>query len=58
MLPVMGSRLHGGMAAKTCVEHSQAAERSGLTSVWFAENPFDRGILPATDLEYFESAQP
>ena len=47
MLPVMGVRLHGGMAPKACVELSEVAEQSGFKSVWFAENPFDRGVLPA-----------
>ena len=46
MLPVIGVRLHGGMAPKTCMQLSRVAELNGFTSVWFAENPFDRGVLP------------
>ena len=46
MLPVIGVRLHGGMAPKTCMQLSRVAELNGFASVWFAENPFDRGVLP------------
>jgi len=40
-------RLHGGLSARACVEQAGAAERAGLSAVWFAENPFNRGVLPA-----------
>jgi 5,10-methylenetetrahydromethanopterin reductase len=40
-------RLHGGLSAAACVEQARAAERAGFSTVWFAENPFNRGVLPA-----------
>jgi len=40
-------RLHGGLTAAACAEQAQAAERAGFSTVWFAENPFNRGVLPA-----------
>ena len=40
-------RLHGGLPAAACVEQARAAERAGFSTVWFAENPFNRGVLPA-----------
>ncbi len=40
-------RLHGGMTPQQCVAQAQAAEAAGLGGLWFAENPFGRGILPA-----------
>ena len=46
-IPVVGMRLHGGMAPKPSIELAVAAEKSGFVSVWFAENPFNRGVLPA-----------
>jgi 5,10-methylenetetrahydromethanopterin reductase len=46
-LPRIGLRLHGGMAPRRCIELARAAEAHGLASVWFAENPFHRGVLPA-----------
>lgn len=46
-LPRLGMRLHGGLAPNRCVELARAAEANGLTSVWFAENPLERGALPA-----------
>src|SRR2546422_6918307 len=46
-LPTIGTRVHGGMPPQACVEIAQAAERSGLAGIWFAENPFYRGVLPA-----------
>jgi 5,10-methylenetetrahydromethanopterin reductase len=45
--PKLGIRLHGGLAPKQCVELAKAAEASGFASVWFAENPLERGALPA-----------
>ena len=35
------------MTPTQCVEQAQAAEAAGLGGVWFAENPFNRGTLPA-----------
>ncbi len=45
-LPKLGVRLHGGMAPAACVELATLAERSGFAAIWFAENPFQRGVLP------------
>lgn len=46
-LPRLSIRLHGGMTPKACVEQASAAEAAGIDAIWFAENPFARGILPA-----------
>jgi 5,10-methylenetetrahydromethanopterin reductase len=46
-LPKLAVRLHGGMTAQHCVAQARAAEAAGFDAVWFAENPFGRGILPA-----------
>ncbi len=46
-LPRLGIRLHGGMTPQTCVEQARAAEAAGIDAVWFAENPFARGIMPS-----------
>ncbi len=46
-LPSLSVRLHGGMTPQDCVEQARAAEAAGIDSIWFAENPFARGILPA-----------
>lgn len=40
-------RLHGGLDPRLCLDLARRAEASGLASVWFAENPFGRGVLPA-----------
>jgi len=45
--PRLGIRLHGGLAPAQCVAFARAAETAGLASLWFAENPMERGILPA-----------
>lgn len=45
-LPTLGVRVHGGMPPRACIEIGEAVERNGLDSLWFAENPFNRGILP------------
>src|SRR5512135_3327492 len=45
--PRLAMRLHGGLAPARCVELAKAAEANGLSSVWFAENPLERGTLPA-----------
>ena len=39
-------RLHGGLHPRRGVALAQAAEHAGFDTVWFAENPFNRGILP------------
>jgi 5,10-methylenetetrahydromethanopterin reductase len=46
-LPRLALRLHGGLDSRQCVSLAVAAERAGLARVWFAENPFQRGVLPA-----------
>ncbi|HTG22787.1 MAG TPA: LLM class flavin-dependent oxidoreductase, partial [Reyranella sp.] len=45
--PRLGIRLHGGLAPQRCVELAVAAEAHGFASAWFAENPLERGALPA-----------
>jgi 5,10-methylenetetrahydromethanopterin reductase len=46
-LPRIGLRLHGALTARQCVELAVAADRSGFSTAWFAENAFARGVLPA-----------
>jgi 5,10-methylenetetrahydromethanopterin reductase len=43
----IGMRLHGGLAATRCVALAQMAEDAGFKSLWFAENPFNRGVWPS-----------
>jgi 5,10-methylenetetrahydromethanopterin reductase len=45
--PKIGIRLHGGIAPRPSVELAVAAERNGFDAVWFAENPYNRGVFPA-----------
>jgi 5,10-methylenetetrahydromethanopterin reductase len=47
VLPKLSVRLHGGPIPAECVAQAKAAEAAGFASVWFAENLFARGILPA-----------
>ncbi len=49
-LPRLSARLHGGQTPQQCVEQACAAESAGLSGVWFAENPFSRGIVPAATI--------
>src|SRR5688572_5813572 len=44
--PKIGVRLHGGIAPRTCLEVAEAADRNNFASLWFAENAFNRGVLP------------
>ena len=46
-LPEIGVRLHGGLDPRSCIDFAKAAEVNGFASVWFAENPLQRGVLPA-----------
>lgn len=46
-LPKISIRLHGGMRTMACVELAKVADTAGFAGVWFAENAFARGILPA-----------
>ena len=45
--PKLSVRLHGGLSPQRCLELARAAEASGFHTVWFAENAFNRGALPA-----------
>ncbi|HML11728.1 MAG TPA: LLM class flavin-dependent oxidoreductase [Xanthobacteraceae bacterium] len=45
--PRLNLRLHGGLTPQQCAAQAQAAEAAGFAGIWFAENPFSRGILPA-----------
>jgi len=45
--PRLGIRLHGGLDPRQCVALAAAAEANGFASVWFAENPLERGVMPA-----------
>src|SRR5262249_39394880 len=47
MLPKLSIRLHGGIDSRRSLALAACAETSGFASLWFAENPFDRGVLPA-----------
>jgi len=44
-LPQIGIRVSGGLTPRRCIELAQAAEAAGFASVWFAENPFQRGVM-------------
>jgi 5,10-methylenetetrahydromethanopterin reductase len=46
-LPRLSVRLHGGMSVQACVAQAKAAEAAGIDAIWFAENPFARGIMAA-----------
>ena len=46
-LPKLSIRLHGGMLPSECVALAEAADSAGFAGIWFAENAFARGILPA-----------
>jgi 5,10-methylenetetrahydromethanopterin reductase len=45
--PLFGVRLGGATPPGICVELAKLAEGRGYTSLWFPENPFGRGALPA-----------
>lgn len=45
--PKLALRLSSAMTAETCVELGLCAEESGFSTLWFAENPYQRGVLPA-----------
>jgi len=46
-MPRIALRVHGGSPVTACAEQARAAEHAGFTTLWFAENPFGRGALPA-----------
>src|ERR1700730_11119742 len=43
----VGLRLHGWLDPCRCTELAKAVEANNFASVWFAENPCERGVLPA-----------
>ena len=45
--PKLSVRLHGGIDPRRLVALAECAEASGFASIWLAENPFGRGVLPA-----------
>jgi len=47
MLPKLSVRLHGGLDPRRSIGLAACAEAAGFASLWFAENPFGRGVLPA-----------
>jgi 5,10-methylenetetrahydromethanopterin reductase len=46
-LQKLSVRLHGGIDPRRSIELATIAEANGFASVWFAENAFNRGVLPA-----------
>ena len=46
-LPKLSVRLHGGIEPSRCIALAKAADAQGFHSIWFAENAFNRGVLPA-----------
>ena len=46
-LPKLSVRLSGAVDPRHCIEITKIAEANGYHSVWFAENAFGRGVLPA-----------
>jgi 5,10-methylenetetrahydromethanopterin reductase len=46
-LPKLSIRLHGGIDPRRSLDLAKVADANGFDSVWFAENPFSRGVLPA-----------
>lgn len=46
-LPALAIRVHSGMDARCAAMLARCAEDNGFGAVWFAENPYQRGVLPA-----------
>ncbi len=46
-MPRLAIRLHSAMQARRSAELARCAEDNGFSTVWFAENPYQRGVLPA-----------
>jgi 5,10-methylenetetrahydromethanopterin reductase len=44
-LPAISIRVSGAVEPRCCVELAKAADEAELAAIWFAENPFQRGIL-------------
>ena len=45
-LPRFGVRLSQSLGPRRSLELAAAAEANGFASLWFAENPFHRGLMP------------
>ena len=45
--PKLALRLSSAMSVDTSVRLAVVAEESGFSTLWFAENPYQRGVLPA-----------
>ena len=46
-IPRLAIRLHSAMQARRSAELARCAEENDFGAVWFAENPYQRGVLPA-----------
>ena len=46
-VPKLALRLSSAMSVDTSVRLAVVAEASGFSTLWFAENPYQRGVLPA-----------
>ena len=46
-VPKLALRLSSAMSVDTSVRLAVVAEESGFSTLWFAENPYQRGVLPA-----------
>jgi 5,10-methylenetetrahydromethanopterin reductase len=44
-LPAISIRVSGAVEPRRCVELAKTADEAGLMATWFAENPFQRGIM-------------
>ena len=56
-LPRFSLRLHQGLTPQACGAVATSAEADGFHTLWFAENPFGRAILPrAAGLEILDRA--
>ena len=46
-MPKLSVRLSGGVDPRRAIDLAAIADANGYESVWFAENAFNRGVLPA-----------
>jgi 5,10-methylenetetrahydromethanopterin reductase len=46
-LPKLSVRLSGGIDPRRSIDLAKVADANGFDTVWFAENAFNRGVLPA-----------
>jgi 5,10-methylenetetrahydromethanopterin reductase len=44
-LPAISIRVSGAVEPRRCIELAKAADDAGLAGMWFAENPFQRGVM-------------